>query len=311
MINQRIFCVLILILSSVPLLARPTVEDASSDDLYARIADLQNQLARISAECGGEQAMLPIVDQLNALYSQLPRDREGSLDQGGDNCTDAAPIDSLPYCDFGSTIEFFDDFVPPVNCGLSTAPDVVYSYTSPTNQIVSVSLCGSSFNTILYVWELCPGPPPANLVCCNNDGATCAPQSCCPNVFMRAGYTYYIIIDGAGSESGDYVLHVGAPGACPNEPCPPCSVLCPTGALAEGEGCPSGYPDNYNAGCFNYPFHATTLNCGETRCGTAFWGSHLDHDAYIVTITERDSLTWCISAEFDFIAQAHQYFSAG
>lgn len=312
MTRMRAVCTLsLLLLSCLPVLGSAGSEQPGSSDLFARIVALQEAARQVAASCGGDERMAEIVAQLSALYAELPQDRHGTLDQGGEACADAAPIDSLPFCDFGWTSEHVDDYTPPTACGTSSAPDVVYAYTSPIDQSVGVSLCGSGFNTILYVWEWCPGPAPAQLVCCNDDAPVCAPQSCCPSVFMRAGVTYYIIVDGAGTDHGQYVLHVGPSQQCPSEPCPPCSVACPPGALAEGEGCPPAFPDYYNAGCFWSPFNATALGCGQTVCGSSYYNGYVDHDAYIVTITQRDSLIWCMNAEFDFRMDMHQFFTAG
>eukprot|EP00887_Chlorella_sp_A99_P000007 scaffold16.g7.t1 len=115
----------------------------------------------------------------------------------GDTMADPRVIRGLPFTDVDDTSRFTDQYSyntgdPPG----STAPDVVYKYTSPENQVVEISTCGSSFDTKLYVFRD-PGAPP---VAGNDDGA-------CPDnakasrltTSLAKGQTYWIVVDGFSS----------------------------------------------------------------------------------------------------------------
>jgi len=113
--------------------------------------------------------------------------------QGGDTIGDATVIGSLPYNDTGTTSGYSNDYFG--------APDVVYSYTTSAETIVDVSLCGSSYDTKLYIWN-------SSLVQIAYNDDYCGLQSQVNNVVLPAGDTYYIIVTGFGSGSGNYVLNV-------------------------------------------------------------------------------------------------------
>ena len=87
--------------------------------------------------------------------------------------------------------------------------------------------------------------------------------------------------------------------------CYPCSlcVECPlTGtSRPEGEPCPN-FNDQYNAGCHSTPPTATHIQCGDTICGSATYYDLPDHDFYEISITTRDTVTWCVEAEFPVAA---------
>ncbi len=135
--------------------------------------------------------------------------------QGGDNMASATVIPSIPYSDAGTTIGFTDDY--DVACpGTAQAPDVVYSYTPSTNTTVAISLCGNSdYDTKLFVFE----NTAYNTVGCSDDVCS-TPSLPYPWVSridalnLVAGNTYYIIVDGWNTSSGNYTLDVTAPVEC-------------------------------------------------------------------------------------------------
>ncbi|WP_426429819.1 T9SS type A sorting domain-containing protein [Winogradskyella sp. HB-48] len=89
------------------------------------------------------------------------------------------------------------------NSGGNSGPDVFYSLSGTSNgEEVTLSLCGSSFDTILTVFDACDG----SVVATNDD--SCGLQS--ELTFTSDGTTTYIIrVDGfSGSSSGDYTLAV-------------------------------------------------------------------------------------------------------
>jgi hypothetical protein len=288
-------------------------DPTSPDNIVRQLRQLRTEATAVSEACGGAAQVQPLYDQMNALYGQLPAHHRDSspLDQGGDDCNTATIIPSVPYCDFGDTHEYTDTYTPPAACGPSSSPDVVYLFIPSTTALYTISLCGSSFNTILHIYQGCPdqGLPP---ICCNDDAPGCGLQSCCDNIQLTAGTAYYIVVDGAGTSWGAYVLHVNFAGqGCPSSPCPPCVVTCPPGGIQENESCPASSPDTINGGhCGS--FYASTLTCNSTVCGRAAYDNNgWDQDNWIVTISQPESLRWCLVAEFPVQLLLYQYVSMG
>ena len=119
-----------------------------------------------------------------------------------DDCADAEAIacgDSV----IGSTANASDSEG-------TASPDVFYSLSGTVlDEEVTVSLCGSSFDTIVTVFDACGG----NIVASNDD--SCGLQS--ELTFTSDGVTTYIIrVEGFGTNSGDYALAVTCvpPPAC-------------------------------------------------------------------------------------------------
>ncbi|MBK9356365.1 MAG: fibronectin type III domain-containing protein [Bacteroidales bacterium] len=89
--------------------------------------------------------------------------------------------------------------------------DVVYKYTPAANVTVDIDLCGSAYDTKLYVYEntYTPGAPFA----CSDDYYTGAPCGQYVSKIIGAsligGNTYYIVIDGYGAtDFGAYSLTI-------------------------------------------------------------------------------------------------------
>ena len=130
--------------------------------------------------------------------------------QGGDDIGSATVIPSLPYFDQGTTEGYADDyteFCDGISYGITL--DVVYSYTSQSDETVNISLCGTSFNTNLYVYD--NGYTPGSPYACND--APCGgnyQQDQIIGLALVAGHTYYIVVD-ANDEyegSGPYQISV-------------------------------------------------------------------------------------------------------
>lgn len=221
----------------------------------------------------------------------------------GDTIGDPFFITVLPSTVTGTTVGFAHDYDEACPYSGSLAPDVVYSFTPTADIAINVDLCYSSYDTKVYVYmdAATPGAPLA----CNDDfyfGAPCYTYSSklefvpCPT-----GHTYYIVIDGYGSQSGSYnmvVTDAGTPppiGACcavsgdctittqtdcpgnwqgentvcvPNPCPPPPPVECPEGAVLENEApCPVSGVDTVNGGCNSTPNVWSYLNPQEGNCG--------------------------------------------
>src|SRR5262245_59732198 len=157
---------------------------------------------------------------------------------GGEDFASATVIGGIPYVDGGTTCGFVNNYNP--SCLFSTAPDVVYRFTPATNVCVDVSLCGSAFDTGLWIYD----GTTATDVACQDDSPACGLQSNITGVALIAGHNYFILVDGYNTACGQYTLHVTA---CPP---PPVCDPCPAAAVLEGEpACSDGYIDNFNGGC--------------------------------------------------------------
>ncbi|MHC5114594.1 MAG: hypothetical protein ACYTGP_09225, partial [Planctomycetota bacterium] len=84
----------------------------------------------------------------------------------------------------------------------------------------------------------------------------------------------------------------------------PCNTPCPAGASAEGEFvCFDEYDDTFNSGCVGSSLAFSSIEIGETVCGTSglyALGSETvgDWDWYEVIVAEATTLTFRVSAEF-------------
>jgi len=167
-------------------------------------------------------------------YNQIPKMSESEyinydpddhpllVRQGGEDIATAFVINSLPFNDTGTTNGYIDDYDEVCPYSGSTSPDVVYVYSPMSDMVVDISLCnGSTYDTKLYVYENLETP--GNPYACNDDA--------CPGyvseltgLSLVGGNNYYIVVDGYGGDSGDYVIDVTGVG---------------------GEYCTTGYSDTY------------------------------------------------------------------
>jgi len=146
----------------------------------------------------------------------------GGAQQGppaGDVCETALQIPSLPFYDFGNTCCMADNYTP---CVGVDSREVVYNYYSTACKDVTVSLCGSNYDTGLGIYGgTCPNIAP--LIACNDDNL-------CGGVFTlqstatfraEANTNYQILVHGYGTNCGNYALNVTG------VPCPPPAVAAP------------------------------------------------------------------------------------
>jgi hypothetical protein len=204
-------------------------------------------------------------------------------DLPGEQLGSPIPIAVLPFTDARSSCVYRDDLA--ASCTfLGGAPDVVYAYVPPSDLCVDLSLCDSSYDTALHVYEN------GAAMTCNDD--FCGQRSRIEGLRLRAGYSYDIVVDGWAGECGNYVLDV-------RECAPPCALEAPPGAVSEDEPrCSDGHVDRFNTGCNDFPYVFSRLPCDEASVtvlgtyGTWRMGGeeHRDTDWYEIVVVRPTRL---------------------
>ncbi len=223
--------------------------------------------------------------------------------EGGETVETAFPIPALPFTDTGATCDNIHDYDEGCPYFGSNSPDVVYGYTPDHDTSIDIDLCGSQYDTkvFVYVNEVTWGAPYA----CNDDfyvpgdpcGAWVSKLEFLP---VFAGNTYYIVVDGYGSHCGEYLLNVIFSPI-------PCVVECPPGALLEGEPpLVDDYEDFWNSGCGGYPIYPFQPIWGQgnnsaTMCAVSGWYDYYGDDYrdtdWFEVVAAGAQVDWTIFAE--------------
>lgn len=102
-----------------------------------------------------------------------------------------------------------------INCLGNDAPDVVYSFSLQEPQAVSFSTCGThtDFDTYLRLYRNCIGD-----VLDSNDDSACEQVYFASSIeaVLEAG-SYSIVVEGWGTETGNYELSVTCASSCSGE----------------------------------------------------------------------------------------------
>ncbi|TXD71479.1 T9SS type A sorting domain-containing protein, partial [Aequorivita antarctica] len=191
---------------------------------------------------------------------------------GGGNYDDCSGAIALACGDsvVGETLTATDS-------GGNAAPDVFYKFTgSGTSQLVTISLCGggTDYDSLLRVFDDCDL---LNELAFNDD--SCGLQS--EVTFVSDGTsTYYIMVEGFGSASGNFSLDVTCEDPLPNDDC--------SGAIAVNCG-DSVTGSNVGATIDNAP------TCGTPITSPGVWYSLDDNSGLPGDIT----LSLCNGTDFD------------
>lgn len=167
-----------------------------------------------------------------------------ALRVGGDTFATALPIAAVPFTDSGSTVGYADDYDAACGISLGTAPDVVYSFVPAATGWFRFDLCGSSYDTKMFIYD-----GAGVLLACNDDfdvdageGEPCHLNARIADFPCAAGETYYVVVDGYDASAGDYTFTASA--------WTHCDVVPDAGATDEGEpALASGQVDGFNPGC--------------------------------------------------------------
>ncbi len=233
----------------------------------------------------------PVKPAIHVERAPAPADR-----QGGENIADAFPIPGLPFADSGTTEGYFDDYER--SCPYwSNSPDVVYSWVSYFDGALFVDLCGSLYDTKVFMYD-----SELNVIDCNDDyyyDEECGVYvSALEHAPVELGETYYFVIDGYGGSWGEYLLYVEE-----IVPPPPCELECWGGEWVQEENEPplvDEYVDEWNGGCNSDPAVFQWIEC-EQFCGVAGWyvytGLNYRDTDWFKCIAGQWEITWTVDAE--------------
>ncbi|MBU1984490.1 choice-of-anchor J domain-containing protein, partial [bacterium] len=135
----------------------------------------------------------------------------------GETCENAIVILSLPFYATDSTNGHVNDYDEVCPYSGSLSPDVVYEFTPDADMLITVDLCLSDdYDTKVYIYE--GSCVQGTAIACNDDicGLNTF-RSYLGDVPVRRWQTYYIVVDGYGSQAGVYDLTItsSAPAMCP------------------------------------------------------------------------------------------------
>jgi len=201
-------------------LAGPTnlAADASIDDITLTWS-APSDVSRPNEYPGGsDQLEKDLAIALGGNDDVLPPNSNFSRAQG-DSIGNPFFVDSVEYFDdseyhfiywdSASTVGFTDDYDAVCPYTGAGSPDVVYEITLPASPVkLIVSLCESYYDTKVYVFDSA-----GNEVACSDDYCTASHGQQFTSYIEAEGLaagTYYIVVDGYGSDEGTYVLEVGA-----------------------------------------------------------------------------------------------------
>ncbi|MBN2561639.1 MAG: thrombospondin type 3 repeat-containing protein [Phycisphaerae bacterium] len=134
-----------------------------------------------------------------------------------DDCEEAKAIGDVVDYAFDTTEATFDG-----GGTCMTSPNIWFCYSASCTGNLIVSLCGSSYDTKLAVYEGCTCDPLGTMLCCDDD--TCGLQSEC-TVPVVDGGQYLIEVGGYGSNAGQGVMDIRCCLPPPNDDCDDAEVV--------------------------------------------------------------------------------------
>jgi hypothetical protein len=148
---------------------------------------------------------------------------EGETPPAKDDCMSAIPVDDVTDLPFDTTNATFDG---PGHC--MTSPNIWYCYTATCTGEATVSLLGSSFDTMLGVYSGCGCyPAVSDVIGCNDDAAGTYQSQL--TFAVTLGAQYLIEVGGYGSGTGQGVLSISCEGEEPQASKDDCVNATPVG----------------------------------------------------------------------------------
>jgi hypothetical protein len=132
---------------------------------------------------------------------------EGMVPPSQDDCVNAQTVGDVSDLAFDTTSATFDG---PGLC--TTSPNIWFCYTASCTGDVTVSLLGSSYDTMLAAYDGCGCYPAVDdLIACNDDFSNSYQSQI--TFEATAGNEYLIEIGGYASETGEGILNISCEGA--------------------------------------------------------------------------------------------------
>ncbi len=132
----------------------------------------------------------------------------------------ASPADNCAAAEFactgivysGSTVDATID--GSASCEVDLGPDVWFRYTPNAHGSLTVSLCGSTYDTVVSIHPECPGTD-LNEIACNDDGCSLSAvgetlQSDV-TIGVSQGVSYLIRVGGYDGDTGDFTMELFGP----------------------------------------------------------------------------------------------------
>jgi hypothetical protein len=141
----------------------------------------------------------------------LDQDCDALIDCDDPDCAAAPACRPCPDRDLGSrlgrvatgtTVGAGNDVSS--GCGSGSAEDMTFTWTAPFSGEFMFDTSGSSYDTVLAVRHSCTGP---ELVCDDDGGSG---RTSLVRMWIAAGTTVLIVIDGFSSAEGSFELHISA-----------------------------------------------------------------------------------------------------
>jgi len=180
--------------------------------------------------CPGPQASVRFYAESNTVYRILAGGRQGQtgnlrilatfLERSpNDLCADAIPLvpGLLQTMNTSGATSLGD---PRPSCASTTSNGVWFTFVPPADGIVTLSTCGSDFDTVLQVYTGdCQSLTPVVDGCNNNDGPACIGPQASVRFYGKSNTVYRILAGGYRDQTGNLqiVATLGAP--LPNDLC--------------------------------------------------------------------------------------------
>ena len=164
------------------------------------------------ATCGNQYLIQVGGYQTKVGEGKITISCDGTPCSGGsnDDCENATPINEVTNLAFDTT-----DATNDGSDGHITGPNIWYCYTATCTGDVTISLCGSSYDTALCVYDGCncenPGVPAYND---DDPSGDCGVQAVYTIQNVKAGDKYLIEIGGYENDAGQGILNI----ICEGEP---------------------------------------------------------------------------------------------
>eukprot|EP00899_Mesostigma_viride_P006514 jgi/Mesvir1/15864/Mv03410-RA.2 len=181
----------------------------SSNQLVGSIPPSFNQLTRLRVldvhDNAGLTGCIPylLAGVTDASGTSIP---DGPGRACGDTIEGAILVPFLPFSTEGDIRPFTRNYDYGAACAGagSSSPDVVFEVTAQADGILTASLCGSSFDTLVTIASVADNATQA----CNDDFALCDSGGSEVEALVTAGSSYYVIVSGAGDAQGAFQLRL-------------------------------------------------------------------------------------------------------